>query len=109
MLKLGCVLPLPQDLDDFCPPPLPPGGKVRREGELGLLSLHGSYYLAISAPHAVKSQFSSQTGVGGVKQRKIHSKLVLKGQYLCKNESSAEKKTHIKKFRNRPYDKKVTK
>jgi hypothetical protein len=50
--------------------------------------------LAISAPHAVKSQFSSQTGVGGVKRRKIHSTLVIKEQYLCKNESSAEKKKH---------------
>jgi hypothetical protein len=98
MFKLGCILPLSRLLPQIFPIyPLPSPQtlweEAGHEGEIGLLSLHGSYYLADLAPTAVKKSCSSQTGGwAGYSEGKYTQHWFLKGKNV-KNESSIERKT----------------
>jgi hypothetical protein len=65
-----------------------------REEELRLLSLHGLYYLADSAPCAVKTHFPSQIGGGGeVKRRELNTILLFyKVQFVKKKRAAVRGK-----------------
>jgi hypothetical protein len=77
-----------------------------------LLYLQKSYFIAESAPHAVKTYFSSLTGVGKGETKEIQTTLeiFLKGQYLCKKreQHSEENNTqHLKITKKADYTEKA--